>query len=109
MDAFTTATLIGAIERQRDGQMNVISSLVKDLQGAGPSEADVARATALIGKPCTILHTSHVGVVIGPNMACGGFYGGERYPVRVRVNAIPGLNKEEVFEYGFDDVIITGE
>ena len=100
MDAFTAGLLLGVSQSNPD----LGARLYKDFQGPGSSHDDVARANAMAGRRCRITHSTYKGTVKGANLAQGGFYGGERYPVLVCIDETCDGNKNVTFEYSFDNV-----
>lgn len=82
-------------------------SLAKQLsQTEGPGEDQILRANKLAGARVTIQYTDYVGTVVGANMKQGGFYPGSRFPVLVCIDEVQGGDKNVIFEYTFEQVIL---
>lgn len=103
-DITTGRLLLGAL--QNGAPPSALATLTKQLQGTGPDPETAATVRAMIGKRCSIKHTSYVGTVEGLNEARGGFYGGDRFPVLVRVDKVLGGQTNVLFEYSLDQVLL---
>ncbi len=101
MDSFTAGLLLQAVQKE-PSSIDRIVDFGKSLKGAGISPDMLKKVNAIKDKRCKVKGTTHVGYVVGPNMAKGGFYGGERYPVLVKVESTG-----DTFEYDFDQVEVT--
>lgn len=81
--------------------------LAKEMEKTeGPSEEQIAMATALAGKKIK-LTCGYTGTVIGPNLTKGGFYNGAKYPVMVCVDEVFTGEKNVTFEYTFEDIVVA--
>lgn len=65
----------------------------------------IEKVNSMKGSRCTIKGTSYSGTVEGANLV-RGIYGGDRYPVLVRVDKLINGQEGVVFEYSLDQVII---
>lgn len=107
MDGFTAQVLLqAAMLNPADTR---VADLYKAIKAKTPPDtglsADQIAAEALNGRRCTIKGTSYVGTVMGANKARGGFYGGERYPILVKVDKTCE-GRSATFEYDLDQVLI---
>ena len=109
MDSFTAGILLSAAMQGTPNDK--VADLYKDLKGpaSGLDPRVVDKAEGMKGTRVAINHTSYKGTVLGANRAVGGFYGGERYPVRVAIDETNSGSTGEVFEYGFDDLTVLEE
>lgn len=82
---------------------NQVWASIKTDEPEPAASADLEAAIAIRGRSCMVRGTTHVGTVVGPNLATSGMYPGSRYPVLVKVQTEKG---EETFPYPLEQVVV---
>ena len=102
-----TAQLLAEVAMSSSAKSNSLSVLFKEFsKGNGATQEVINQIEALKGMRCKIKGTSYTGTIEGANFSKGGIYGGDRYPVLVRIDKLINGQEGVVFEYSLDQVII---
>lgn len=109
LDSFTASVILDAKEKgigTNDQLADMVKTMKENAPG-GPSKEARDFFVKNQGKKCKVRYTDHEGIVYKLNEATGGFYPGNRYPIKVQITN--GKASGAIFEYDLDQVeVIEG-